>query len=268
MTARRILALVAVLGLGGVALSASGPGTGRNAGPAREAGSRPEGPSGSGAPRKGGLPVLESSPRSEGPSGPGAPRKGGLPVLLPVPLSRLDVTQGTLRPGPDGQLLADGPRLRAVVPGTRTSSVELRFTLLGPSVQQVALASGEQRQQVGLKLRAADGCNLLYVMWRIAPKPGIVVNFKRNPGQQASRECGNGGYTPVRPTRRGALAAPEPGTPHTLRATLEERTLRVWADGTLAWEGVLPEEALGADGPVGLRSDNVRLELQLRAPLP
>ncbi len=189
-------------------------------------------------------------------------------MLSPVPLSRLDVTQGELRPGPDGQLLVDGPRMRAVVPGTRTSSVELRFRPLGPTVQQVALASGEQRQQVGLKLRAADGCNLVYVMWRLAPKPGIVVNFKQNPGLRASRDCGNGGYTPVRPARQVSMPAPEEGTPHTLRATLEERTLRVWADGTLAWVGELPEEALGADGPVGLRSDNVRLELQLHAPLP
>ncbi len=245
MTPRRLLAAgaVAVLGLGGVALSASGD--------TRDAGVAPEAHSRRGEPAK-----------------PGAPRKGGLPVLTSVPLSRLDVTQGELRPGPDGQLTVDGPRMRAVVPGTRTSSVELRFTPLGPSLQQVALASGEQRQQVGLKLRALDGCNLVYVMWRIAPKPGIVVNYKRNPGQQASRECGNGGYTTVRPTRRVSTPAPASGTPHTLRATLDERTLRVWADGTLAWEGELPEEALGADGPVGLRSDNVRLALQLLAPLP
>lgn len=189
-------------------------------------------------------------------------------MLAHVPLTRLDVTEGELRPGRDGQLTVDGPRMRAVVPGTRTSAVELRFTVLGPTLQQVALASGEQRQQVGLKLRAADGCNLVYVMWRLAPKPGLVVNYKRNPGQHTSSECGNGGYTTVRPARRVPLSAPEPGTPHTLRAVLEDRTLRVWADGTLAWEGELPAEALEADGPVGLRSDNVRLALQLYAPPP
>ncbi|MFP2908682.1 hypothetical protein ACLESD_27255 [Pyxidicoccus sp. 3LFB2] len=158
--------------------------------------------------------------------------------------------------------------MRAVVPGLKGASAELRFTLLGPTLQQVALASGEQRQQVGLKLRALDGCNLVYVMWRIAPKPGVVVNYKRNPGQHTSRECGNGGYTTVRPSRRGPVEAPAPGRPHTPARRARRPRLRVWADGALAWEGELPDEALTFDGPVGLRSDNVRVALQLYSPLP
>jgi hypothetical protein len=189
-------------------------------------------------------------------------------MSAPVSLSSLDVTEGELRSGPEGHLTVDGPRMRAVLKGATPSSAELRFTVLGPTVRQVALASGEQRQQVGLKLRALDGCNLVYVMWRITPKPGVVVNYKRNPGQHSSRECGNGGYTTVRPARRASVDAPAPGTPHTLRALLEGSTLRVWADGQLAWEGALPEEALASDGPVGLRSDNVRVALQLFSPVP
>ncbi|MCY1023827.1 hypothetical protein [Pyxidicoccus sp. MSG2] len=185
----------------------------------------------------------------------------------PVLLSSLDVTEGELRAGQDGRLTVDGPRMRAVLKGATPSSAELRFTVLGPTARQVALASGEQRQQVGLKLRALDGCNLVYVMWRIAPKPGVVVNYKRNPGQHSSRECGNGGYTTVRPARRDSVDAPAPGIPHTLRALLEGSTLRVWADGRLAWEGELPAEALAVDGPVGLRSDNVRVALQLFSPV-
>ena len=188
-------------------------------------------------------------------------------MSAPVLLSALDVTQGELRAGQDGQLIVDGPRMRAVLKGATPSSAELRFTVLGPTVQQVALASGEQRQQVGLKLRALDGCNLVYVMWRITPKPGVVVNYKRNPGQRRSRECGNGGYTTVRPARRASVDAPGEGTSHTLRAVLEGATLRVWADGRLAWEGELPDEALAVDGPVGLRSDNVRVALQLFSPV-
>nr|WP_246356937.1 hypothetical protein [Pyxidicoccus fallax] len=193
-----------------------------------------------------------------------APARG----LSRVALSRLEVTQGELRPGPDGQLTVEGPRMRAVVPGTSAAAAELRFTVLGSTHQQVALASGEQRQQVGLKLRALDGCNLVYVMWRLAPKPGIVVNYKRNPGQHTSGECGNRGYTTVRPARQVRVGAPAPGTSHTLRAALDGGTLRVWADGELVWEGDLPEEALAMNGPVGLRSDNVRLALQFYGPLP
>ncbi|MCP3141912.1 hypothetical protein [Pyxidicoccus xibeiensis] len=198
-----------------------------------------------------------------------APRaeRGG-PRLAHVPLSRLEVTQGRLGPGEDGRLTVDAPRMRAVAPGTTATAAELRFTVLGPTREQRALGSGAQRQQVGLKLRALDGCNLLYVMWRLAPKPGIVVNYKRNPGQRTSRECGNDGYTTVRPSAGKRVEAPAPGTPHTLRAALDGRTLRVWADDTLAWEGELPDEALALEGPVGVRSDNVRLALQLYAPLP
>lgn len=189
-------------------------------------------------------------------------------MSVPVSLSALDVTEGELRPGPDGQLTVDGPRMRAVLKGGATpSSAELRFTVLGPTAQQQALASGEQRQQVGLKLRALDGCNLVYVMWRLAPKPGLVVNYKRNPEQHISRECGNAGYTTVRPARNTAVGAPAPGTPHTLRAVLDGSALRVWADGALAWEGELPEEALEMNGPVGVRSDNVRVTLQLFSPV-
>ncbi len=188
--------------------------------------------------------------------------------MIPVPLSRMKVTEGSLEPGPGEQLLVDGPRMRAVVPGSATSAVELRFTLLGPTTNQVALASGEQRQQVGLKLFAVDACNVLYAMWRLAPKPGLVVNFKRNPGQHLSRECGNRGYTIVRPNQHTALRPLEPGVAHTLRARFDGPTLRVWVDDTLAWSGTVPEEALAQGAPVGIRSDNVRLALQLSAPLP
>ncbi len=199
---------------------------------------------------------------------PAAEREAPARGLYRVALARLDVTEGELRPGKDGALTVDGPRMRAVVPGTSAASAELRFEVLGPTGEQRALASGEQRQQVGLKLRALDGCNVLYVMWRLAPKPGIVVNYKRNPGQHTSRECGNKGYTTVRPDRRVSVEAPAPGASHTLRAVLDGRTLRVWADDQLAWEGELPDEALALEGPVGLRSDNVRVALRLYGPLP
>ncbi|AKQ66532.1 hypothetical protein A176_003444 [Myxococcus hansupus] len=187
--------------------------------------------------------------------------------MIPIPISRLKVTEGSLEPGPGEQFLVDGPRMRAVVQGSSTSTVELRFTLLGPTTNQVALASGEQRQQVGLKLFAVDACNVLYAMWRLAPKPGLVVNFKRNPGQHSSRECGNRGYTIVRPAQHALPGPLELGVPHTLRVRFDGPTLRVWVNDTLAWSGTVPEEALVPGAPVGIRSDNVRLALQLAAPL-
>ncbi|WP_426751940.1 hypothetical protein [Myxococcus sp. Y35] len=187
--------------------------------------------------------------------------------LSHVPLSRMDVTEGTMKVGAGEQMLVDGPRMRAVIPGSSTSLVELRFTVLGPSSVQVPLASGEMRQQVGLKLMSVDACNVLYAMWRMAPKPGIVVNFKRNPGLHTSRECGNRGYAIVKPEQHTALTAPAVGVPHTLRAQLDGKRLRIWADGTLAWQGPVPAAAIVAGAPVGLRSDNLRLRFQLHAPM-
>ncbi|QDE83167.1 hypothetical protein BHS07_17275 [Myxococcus xanthus] len=218
--------------------------------------------------RDGGMGQRLAPKERDEPRLPGAHRKKGRPMLTRVPLSRLTVTEGSLEPGPGEQFLVDGPRMRAIVPGSTTSNVALRFTILGPTERQVALASGEQRQQVGLKLFAVDACNVLYAMWRLAPKPGIVVNFKRNPGQHTSRECGNRGYTILHPEQHVRLEAPSTGEPHTLRAQLDGKVLRVWADDTLAWTGEVPEEALAPDAPVGLRSDNVRLNLQLSTPPP
>ncbi|WP_241758146.1 hypothetical protein [Myxococcus landrumensis] len=185
-----------------------------------------------------------------------------------VPLARIKVTQGALSEQSDGWLLVRAARMRAVVPGTKTSQAMLRFKLSGPSTEQRPFESGELRQQVGLKLRAMDGCNVLYVMWRITPTPGVVVNYKRNPEMHHSSDCGNAGYTTVRPSHHGKTSAPAPelDQEHSLRAHLEAGGLRVWADDILVWEGTLPAEALELDGPVGLRSDNVQLTLQLAVP--
>ena len=183
----------------------------------------------------------------------------------------LRVTEGRGIPLPGGGLRVEEPRLRAVVPGmvTGPASVprvaELRFVYGGPSRVQLPLQSGELRRQVGLKLRARDGCNVIYVMWRILPREEVVVSVKSNPGLQRSDDCGNGGYQTVRPVERGALPVLVPGVRHSLRAELRGVALKVWVDGTTAWEGVLPAEALAFDGPVGLRTDNGRFELELHA---
>ncbi|MCP3101717.1 hypothetical protein LZ198_22830 [Myxococcus sp. K15C18031901] len=207
--------------------------------------------------------LLPAPPSSASPPRRGPPQERRMTPLASVPLARLQVTEGRLVEQPDGGLLSDGPRMRAVAPGWLARQVELRFTVLGPSEVQQPLASGAPRQQVGLKLRAKDGCNLVYVMWRVTPKPGIVVNYKRNPDQHRSADCGNQGYTVVKPSHPTRVDAPSRNTAHVLRARLEGPRLRVWADEALAWEGTLPDAALSFDGPVGMRSDNLRLVLRL-----
>ncbi|HSP77813.1 MAG TPA: hypothetical protein VLQ93_04755, partial [Myxococcaceae bacterium] len=121
-------------------------------------------------------------------------RSGDAETLSRVARKRIRVTLGELEPGVEGRLRITKPKVRAVVPAARARVAELRFTYLGATREVAPLRSGELRRQVGLKLRAQDGCNVVYVMWRIAPKAGVVVSVKHNPGKHRHAECGNGGY--------------------------------------------------------------------------
>ncbi|MBZ5537408.1 MAG: hypothetical protein LAO31_15745 [Acidobacteriia bacterium] len=139
----------------------------------------------------------------------------------------------------------------------------MRFRYLGPTERGSALGSGEMRRQLGLKLRAQDPCNLLYVMWRLEPKPGIVVSIKLNPGQHASSECENGGYRNIKPLRTAPVPELKTGVSHSLRAEMKGDNLTVMADDRVVWEGPIGNQALKLKGPVGLRTDNSRLEFQM-----
>lgn len=177
----------------------------------------------------------------------------------------LHVSSGALTRGADGTMEIRDGSVRAELAG-KADSAELRFVYRGPSVSAQPLASGELRRQIGLKLRAQDTCNLVYVMWHIEPKPGIEVSVKTNPGQHTHAECHDHGYQFVHADNAASVPPVIANAWHTLRAELHGRALRVWVDGAVAWQGTLPDTALGLDGPMGLRSDNGRFELRLKAP--
>lgn len=172
---------------------------------------------------------------------------------------RLSVTRGDVASGPDGRILVDAPTTRAVAKGGTGATAALRFTYLGTTARTDALSSGEVRSQVGLKLLAEDGCNLLYVMWRAGERGGVVVQTKRNRGKATSFECGADGYrTLTSPTPR--RSAPLEAGPHELRARIDHGRLEVVADGALVWEGDVSAAIEGLRGPAGLRTDNARIE--------
>ena len=187
----------------------------------------------------------------------------------PVSRDQLCVTEGSVTAKPGGPLTVDGSKMRAVVLGTTGQSAEeARFTYLGPTVETSALGSGVVRRQFGLKLRAQDPCNLVYAMWRFKPKPEIVVQIKSNPGQHESSVCHNHGYITVRPGLVAPVEAPAWGAEHRLAASIRGQSLQVQVDGATAWQGDIGATPLaGTRGPVGIRSDNVRLALTLLAPL-
>jgi hypothetical protein len=188
--------------------------------------------------------------------------------LAPVPREQLCVTKGTIEAGSGTQLKVSVPEMRAVLLSQTPQRIEAHLTYLGPSQGEKRLKSGELRRQFGLKLRAANGCNLVYVMWRIAPKAGIVVSVKSNPGLSTNAECGTNGYTEVKPEWSSPAPLPRKGKSHTLRAELGKSDLEVWIDQKLVWLGDVGQAALAFDGPVGVRSDNGGFEFELFAPAP
>ncbi len=180
------------------------------------------------------------------------------------PLGNLCVTLGDVASTGSRHRVESG-KMRAVAATPTGSAAELRFTYLGPSAVTTALASGQVRRQIGVKLRAADSCNVLYVMWRLEPEAKLVVSLKRNPGMHVHAECGTRGYANLAPAKSAPLPAVTVGARHTLRATLAGTQLSVLVDGKEVWSGAVPPETLQLDGPVGLRTDNGRFDFELLA---
>jgi hypothetical protein len=177
----------------------------------------------------------------------------------------LCVTEGEIGTKPGNRLSVDSTKMRAYVNQPTTDTIEAHFTYLGGTAEESQLGSGEIRRQFGLKLHAQNACSLVYAMWRIEPESKIVVSIKKNPGQTMSSECGNRGYQNIKPQHTSPVPILRPGDSHTLSAAMHGDALQVSIDGAAVWEGELGSEANDLAGPLGIRSDNVRLEFDLKA---
>lgn len=155
------------------------------------------------------------------------------------------------------------PTMRAVAKGSLGESASLTFKYDGDTESVRELAGGQARRQIGLKLRAQDGCNLVYVMWRLDPKPKLDISVKLNPGKKTHKECGAEGYVKVKPAKGKLPSVPvlAIGDTRTLKAEIIGDELTVWIDELISWKGTLPEAARALDGPAGIRSDNFAFEL-------
>jgi len=178
------------------------------------------------------------------------------------------VTDGALGQSAGDRISLDVPEMRAYVRIPTAQSAEIRFRYGGPTKEKSKLGSGQIRSQFGLKLRAQDPCNLLYVMWRVEPESELVVSVKRNPSQHTSAECHNHGYTDIKPRKSSPVPLLRKGETHTLRGEMKNAELRVYADNKEVWEGEVGADAASLEGPVGIRSDNVRLEFDYKARRP
>ena len=175
------------------------------------------------------------------------------------------VTEGSLEKSLGDRLSVNVPKMRAYVSRATAASAEIRFHYIGVTKEQSKLGSGQVRTQFGLKLQAQDPCNLVYVIWRIEPESKLVISVKRNPSEHTSAQCGNRGYTNIKPTRASPVPRLEAGQSHTLRAEMKEQELRVFVDNKEVWDGNIGADAARLQGPVGIRSDNAQLEFSYLA---
>jgi len=179
----------------------------------------------------------------------------------------LCVTEGAIEKSGD-RMKVDVPKMRAYATVATAHSAEVRFAYLGPTSKDVPLGSGEMRRQFGMKLRAQDPCNLVYAIWRIEPESKLVVSVKRNPGQHTSGQCSNHGYQNIKPAKASPVPRLEPGKVHSFRAEMKRDELRVYVDNREVWEGLVGADAASLEGRVGVRSDNARIEFDLKARKP
>jgi hypothetical protein len=175
-------------------------------------------------------------------------------------LSDFDVSDGKIDKAEGDRLIVGSKEMRATLKKTGPSQkVTVNFTYLGPTNEVSHLGNGEVRHQFGVKLKAQDICNLVYVMWNFDTQK-IAVSVKLNPGQRTHEECLDRGYiNNIKPR----VFAPPPvvrvDQPHSLSADLKGQHLTVKADGRIAWQGMLVPVVLEFQGPVGLRSDNAHV---------
>jgi hypothetical protein len=175
-----------------------------------------------------------------------------------------DVPDGRIENAAGNRLMVSTKEMRATVKFRTRQTATAKFTYLGPTSDVSRLGNGEVRSQFGIKLRAQDTCNMVYVMWHFAPDQKIAVSVKRNPGKRTHEDCLDNGYiNNIKPRVSAAPRAVRPDEPHSLTASMNGSNLTVTADNIVVWQGDLGPVALEFDGPAGLRSDNAHIVFDL-----
>jgi hypothetical protein len=171
-----------------------------------------------------------------------------------------DVPDGKIVKAAGNRLMVSTREMRATLRFPTQQNVTVKFTYLGPTAEVSRLGSGDVRSQFGIKLRAQDTCNIVYIMWHFSPDQKIAVSVKRNPGKRTHEECLDNGYiNNIKPRVSAPPPAVHPDQPHSLSASMRGSNLTVVADKRTVWQGDLGHVALEFDGPVGLRSDNAHV---------
>ena len=125
-----------------------------------------------------------------------------------VSLDQLQVTTGKreVQQTASGFLSLNTAKTRAQLKAGLQRHVLLQFRYRGQTPDPEPNRSGKIVEQIGVKLRTLNTCNVLYVMWRITQPEGIAVKLKRNPGLSQHKDCGANGYIPIAPSSQMPLA--------------------------------------------------------------
>jgi hypothetical protein len=178
---------------------------------------------------------------------------------LKTEVKNWNVSDGRIEKAAGNRLMTLSKEMRATLKKDTPQHVTVSFAYLGPSREVSRLGSGEIRHQFGIKLRAQDICNLVYVMWNFDTQK-IAVSVKTNPGQRTHEECLDRGYiNDIRADIKTDPPALHVDEPHILAAELDGQHLNVTADSRVVWRGTLPALVLQFHGPVGLRGDNAQV---------
>jgi len=181
--------------------------------------------------------------------------------FVPLTLNKFKVTKGKISSTQSGKLFISSTAVRAVSGTATPQEVILRFRYLGPTKKMHSLASGKERHQIGLKIEAENACNLLYVMYRISPKPALALQLKLNPYESRSRQCSNDGYSTL--ASETLTTAMLDSRTDEIYVRREGARLSAGLDGETLISIELPVGARELRGKLGLRSDNGIFEAEL-----
>lgn len=179
-----------------------------------------------------------------------------LSLLSFASTAQLVVTNGKIMPLAIYEV--ETPSSRADVLDHSPNNLELTVKYLGPTTIKSPNADGSVQEQVGMKLRSQDGCNVVYVMRRINPNSSISVSIKSNPG--VSTTCGDKGYLMVKSI---------PVLPPALNSTFvigavfdkEDEIMTLKLDGKVLWVGDVPSVNKGT---AGIRTDNAKIQFSFK----
>jgi hypothetical protein len=180
-------------------------------------------------------------------------------VLTQVTRNNLEVNSGPINEREPGCLSVSNAIIRATVPTAVANVASVQFRYLGQVEHPEPAQSGTVYNQIGLMLRAANPCNLIYIMWGRSPREELLLQVKRNSNQSTSAQCKGNGYHTIASTPIPGFAV---GEMHELTAEVGstadgDAVVRVWIDWQEVMRSNIPAAQLGGIfGSPGIRCDN------------